>query len=153
MNYISDLRKKLEEYVEYIDTNIVDEIQKAALKQRTSDLFLEISDVVQNILDYNDIKLLRITKAQENIDKKISKIETMFQNIQNDIYGEEEGEFDVVCPYCNKEFTVDYNENNTEIECPECKNIIELDWNLDDECGGNCSHCKGCSNEDEEDDE
>lgn len=151
MNYISDLRKKLEEYVNYIDQNIADEIQKAALKQRTADLFLEISDVVQNILDYNEIKLLRMTKAQENIDKKMGKIEAMFQNIQNDIYGEEECEFDIVCPYCNKEFTVDGNEENTEIQCPECKNMIELDWNLDDECSGNCSHCKGCS--DEEDDE
>lgn len=151
MNYISDLRKKLEEYVEYIDKNIENEIQKAALKQRTSDLFLEISDVVQNILDYNDIKLLRITKAQEKIENKISKMESMFQNIQKDIYGEDECEFDVVCPYCNKEFTVDCNENNNEIQCPECKNIIELDWNLEDECSGNCSHCSGCSEENDED--
>ena len=150
MNYISELRKKLNEYIEYIDTNIKDEKERDALKQRTADLFLEISDVIQNILDYNEMKLLNITKAQENMDKKMSKVEKMFQNIQKDIYGDEEYDFEVVCPYCNTEFTVESNENNTEIQCPECKNTIELDWNTEEECSGNCSHCKGCSDENEE---
>lgn len=150
MNYISDLRKKLNEYVEYIDKNIKNKEEREELKQRTADLFLEISDVIQNILDYNEIKLLNLTKAQESMDKKMSKVEKMFQNIQKDIYGDDEFDFEVICPYCSAEFTVEANENNTEIQCPECKNAIELDWNVEEECNGNCSHCKGCNDEDKE---
>ena len=153
MEYISKLKKQLNDYIDYIDTNITNQEEKTAVKQKTAELFLDISDVIQNILAQNELKLLELTKSQKTIDTKIGKIEKMFQGIQKDIYGEDEYDFEVVCPYCNAEFTVDSNENNTEIQCPECKNTIELDWNTEDECSGNCSHCKGCSNENKEDEE
>ena len=37
------------------------------------------------------------------------------------------------------------DEEKEEIKCPKCNNIIELDWNSEDEysCDGNCSHCYG----------
>lgn len=151
MEYISKLKKELNDYIDYIDTNITNQEEKTAVKQKTADLFLEISDVIQNILAQNELKLLELTKSQKTIDTKIGKIEKMFQGIQKDIYGEDEYDFEVVCPYCNAEFTVESNENNTEIKCPECKNTIELDWNTEESCSGDCSHCKGCNEENKED--
>ena len=53
-------------------------------------------------------------------------------------------------------FTFSYgeetDEEKNEIKCPQCNNIIELDWNSDEEssCDGNCSHCHGAVAEDEE---
>ena len=47
------------------------------------------------------------------------------------------------------------DELKEEIRCPECHNIIELDWDEDDEeegCSGCCSSCHG-HDECEEDDE
>ena len=151
MDYISNLRNKLNQYIEDIDKNITDQNERNFIKQKTADLFLEISDVIQNILAHNELQLLELTKSQKNIDQKVGKVEKMFQSIQKDIYGEEECDFEVVCPYCNEEFTVENDENNTEIKCPECKNTIELDWNTEESCGGDCSHCKGCSEEDKDD--
>ena len=48
-----------------------------------------------------------------------------------------------MCPYCNHEFTTNISSDvNTEVECPECHNMIELDWNGDEEeCTHNCSGC------------
>ncbi len=54
-----------------------------------------------------------------------------------------------------------------EVKCPECGNVIELDWNDDEDfcghnCGDSCSTCKGHNvddydeseeDEDEEDDD
>ena len=94
-------------------------------------------------------------KAQSAIEHKISNIETIVDNIEGDIYEDDEQdedyEFEVVCPYCNYEFSVDMdNIEKDEIECPECHNVIELDWN-EEHCSGSCSHCmENCVQEDDE---
>lgn len=47
------------------------------------------------------------------------------------------------------------DDEKNEIKCPECNNIIELDWNDEEEdcCSGHCSSCHGCGSEEENDDE
>ena len=41
---------------------------------------------------------------------------------------------------------------NAEVECPECHNIIELDWNEDEDCDlEDCSSCSHYCEEFEED--
>ena len=58
------------------------------------------------------------------------------------------------CPYCNNEFIAEIN-GKDEIKCPECNNMIELDWDDEEEhgCSGHCSSCHGCSDDFEEDDD
>ena len=120
------------------------------------------------------------TKILSELEKKISKIEERLEIIENneksitsilgqlqseiseiegDIYenDEQEGEyeFEIVCPYCNLEFLADItliNQEKNEITCPECNNIIELDWNEEDECSGHCHGCHGCGEEHDEED-
>ena len=106
-------------------------------------------------LDTTKKIIKEMEKAQSAIEHKISNIETIVDNIEGDIYEDDEQdedyEFEVVCPYCNYEFSVDMdNIEKDEIECPECHNVIELDWN-EEHCSGSCSHCmENCVQEDDE---
>mgnify|MGYP007042768822 CR=1 FL=1 len=77
--------------------------------------------------------------------------------IETDIYEVEDEnnnfDFEIVCPYCDYEFTTSI-EGRTEIVCPKCNNVIELDWNDDDEddcCAGHCHSCHGCGEEEYDD--
>ena len=104
-------------------------------------------------------KLDLILQNQKNLEIRMSKLENSIKRIEEDIYIDDDYEFEIICPYCNYEFTVDMDEDKKEVTCPECKNIIELDMtgDLDDECmcgSDGCSGCNGCSidEEDEEDD-
>lgn len=105
-----------------------------------------------------DEKVLEIEKGQKNIEKQLLKVQNTINTIEKDIY-EDNFETEIVCPYCNNEFSAEINdEEENEIECPECHNIIEIDLNSDlDEdllgCSGNCSSCGGCSDEEEIDEE
>lgn len=105
------------------------------------------------ILEDIQKKLKSLEENQKTINEQISKMEQILNHIKEDIYSEEEFDFEIVCPYCEHEFVVDLDEEKTEIECPECKNMIDLDWSgdLDEEgCSGHCLGCSGC--EDLEDD-
>ena len=98
-----------------------------------------------------------IKKLKEKIselENKLNRVEASVETIEKDIYLDEIEEDTIDCPYCNSEVSIDYDENLKEIECPECHNTIELDWTGDIEedgnCGGHCSSCGGCHNDEEE---
>lgn len=100
-----------------------------------------------------EIKLLR--EKISKLENKLNKVQSVVETIEKDIYLDEEMEEDTIdCPYCNAEVPIDYDEDLSEIECPECHNTIELDWSGDLEeeggCGGHCSSCGGCHNDEEE---
>ena len=50
---------------------------------------------------------------------------------------------------------VELKSKKSKVRCPECNNMIELDWDDEEEhgCSGHCSSCHGCSDEFEEDDD
>lgn len=111
-------------------------------------LNLEIQKIMEEIAKINN-KLDNIEKNQKQIDNKLNVIQKSITGIENDIY-DEDYEFEIICPYCNTEFVADIT-SKSDIKCPECQNIIELDWNNDDEnnfgCSGNCSGCNSeCGN-------
>ena len=94
-----------------------------------------------------------LEKSQKEVQEKLAKMQTVLDNIEKDIYSEDGFDFEIICPYCNYEFTADIeDESKEEIQCPECHNAIELDWNMEEEggCSGSCSHCAGCVAEDDE---
>ena len=100
-------------------------------------------------------EIQKLQKRIAELESKLEKVETIGEDIERDIYLDEEIEEQgdtISCPYCDYEVPIYYDENITEVQCPECNNIIELDWNgnLEDEdhgCGGNCSSCGGCGSE------
>lgn len=100
-------------------------------------------------------EMKEIKENQKIMTEKVEKMQQVIGRIESDIYSSECFDFEIVCPYCEKEFVIDANEDKKEIECPECKNIIELDWSgdlEDEECSGHCHGCFGCNDSDEDDD-
>ena len=109
-------------------------------------------------IDNIEKKLDLILENQQELQNKVNQMEKAINRIESDIYLDDNFDFEIVCPYCNNEFTVDMDEDLSEVTCPECENVIELDWtgDLDDfECGSEgCTGCHGCGhNEDIEDDD
>ena len=159
---MSELSKKYREIMDEIENKITDEEKLKFVKSKISEVSVIFIDLIDRMSEIIDERITDIEDGQKNIEKKLTKIETVIDAIDKDIYDESDTEFEIVCPYCNNEFISEINyEGENEIECPECHNIIEIDINADiDEennygCHGGCNKCKGCnfnSNDDEEDD-
>ena len=152
---MSEIGIEYKRIMEEIEKTISNEEERKFVKSKLAELSISFIDIIDRITKATDMKIKEIEKNQSNIEHKMSNIESIVDNIENDIYedDEEDYEFEVVCPYCNYEFSVDIDSvQKDEIECPECHNIIELDWNEEQiSCSGSCSHCEEhCLQEDEE---
>ena len=152
---MSEIGIEYKKIMEEIENAISNEKEKQFVKTKMAELSISFVDIIDRITKATDMKIKEMEKAQSAIEHKISNIETIVDNIEGDIYEDDEQdedyEFEVVCPYCNYEFSVDMdNIEKDEIECPECHNVIELDWN-EEHCSGSCSHCmENCVQEDDE---
>ncbi len=73
-----------------------------------------------------------ITKLNDNYNSKISNFEARLVALEKEFSETEMEEISlsekISCPYCNFEFSVEYDDTNHEITCPKCNNLIELDW-------------------------
>lgn len=154
---MSDINGKYKQIMEDLDSNIKDPEQLNFVKDKFSELSMLFIDMLDRVTRLTDNKIQEIETRQQDILNRINSVQEMVDEIEGDIYEDDENyEFEIVCPYCNYEFTTDIeDENKEEIVCPECHNTIELDWNPDEEMGclGSCSHCEshcGVAEEDEE---
>ena len=147
---IKDLKNEMNSYLDELEKTIKDENELLHIKEATEKLFAVFIEELKNALDFKADEIKEIQKKQEATMDRIDKMDGVIKNITRDIYEDEE-DFSIICPYCNFEFDADVDETNTEIICPECQNEIELDWGLDQDsnCGGNCSGCNGCNEDDE----
>jgi len=141
-NIMDDLEKNInnKEDLDYIKTQIYN----------ISVLFIDELDKLANL---NINKIDTLMAKYEDINERVENIEKTINHIQKDIYIDDEYDFEIECPYCSHEFTVDFtDEVKKEINCPECKNLIELDWNEEqhDHCHGGCSGCHSNCNEENE---
>lgn len=151
---MSNLNDEYQKIMRDIEKNITNPEQLQYVKDKIAKLTMLFMNTVDKVVEYSDEKLSNMEEKQEDLEERLSKIQKSLDNIEKDIYEDEnEFEFEVVCPYCNHQFVTDIDlEENSELQCPECKNMIELDWNEeDDECTGHCHSCLGC--EEHEDDE
>lgn len=152
------MSKLSEEYLKIlkdIDKNISNEDEKQYVLKKVAELSSLYMDLVDRVSGFN-------LQRMDELERRLDKVKGTVDLIKKDIYEDEDYDFEIVCPYCNHEFVADVeDELKEEIECPECHNIIELDWDGDDEgCSGSCSSCghhDECAMEDdnssEEDDE
>lgn len=160
MSILGDNYKKISSEIEQKISNPEEKEFVKAKMEELSMLFLQAFDKLE---DTTNERIRQIEEKQQLIENKINNVESSVNEIENDIYlDDEEFDFEIVCPYCNNEFTTQLNNENElkkEIKCPECNNIIELDWNEEDEncgCSGDCGGCHGCAEdlqEDENDDD
>ncbi|MBR6504191.1 MAG: hypothetical protein IKT41_00455 [Clostridia bacterium] len=157
---LSDLKVKYTEIMQNLEKDLKNKEDLEYVKDKINSVFIMFMDEIEAITDKYEERIDHIVEQQAYLDKKMKQVEKTISTIEKDIYAEdEEYDFQIVCPYCNNEFIMDFDEElNKEVKCPECDNIIELDWNEEDEngCSGNCSGCGhecGEGHEDLEDDD
>lgn len=157
---MANLSKDYDRIISEIEQTISNEQEREIVKQKIADLSVMFFDLIDNMNIILEEKISKIEEKQNDIDIKIDDLKKSVDEIEEDIYEKGTGEYDfeIVCPYCNNEFVTDLsmmNEDKTEIRCPECSNVIELDWNEEDEegCSGHCGGCHGCGDEYYEDEE
>ena len=125
------------------------------VKEKFAELSTMFIEIIDNLTEKTDAKINELEQRQQYIEDRISEVQGEVNEIEDDIYIEDEEdseyEFEIVCPYCNIEFVAEIDGKN-EVECPECHNMIELDWNDEEEdslditngCTGSCGSCSDC---------
>jgi len=153
MSVLSDNYKRI---ISELEGKISNPEELKFVKEKVSELSMIFMDTIDKLTETAEQKIKQIEDKQKQIEDKMAIVENAVNEIESDIYVEEDGNFDfeIVCPYCNNEFIAEIN-GKDEIKCPECNNMIELDWDDEEEhgCSGHCSSCHGCSDEFEEDDD
>ncbi len=131
---LEDLNKEMLQYIKDIENKVKDPELLDYLLNRTQKLFDAVFKELNKISDYEEEKLAQLQLKQEKQEQivkeqqnRLNELSTRIKDICADIY-DEEGNFEIICPYCNHVFDANIDENTKEITCPECNNIIELDW-------------------------
>lgn len=144
---MSDIKGKYKRILEDLENNIKDQEDLNYAKEKFMELTLIFMDIIDRLTILTDARIQEIEEKQQEINTRISNVQSIVDEIEGDIYDtDDEYEFEIVCPYCNYEFTTDIaDEEKEEVKCPKCNNIIELDWNGEEEysCSGDCTHCHG----------
>jgi len=152
---MSDLTTRFQDIMKDIENNISNEKDLEFINKKITEISMLYMEILSGMNDVIQNKIDNIEKVQSSIEKKVNKIQTSIAGIENDIY-DDGYDFEIICPYCNNEFTADI-ESKSDIRCPECQNVIELDWTGEEGgCSGSCSSCSsncGSMMEDYEDDD
>ncbi len=162
MNKMSDMNLIMKKIMTNLEEKVKDKETLETIKTEIFNLYNAFADEVIELNAVMNARVLEIAQAQKEANEKMDKMAKSLKKIENDIYLDEEdddGEYtmEIVCPYCNKEISLDIDEiaDKNEISCPECKNTIELDWGNECGCGDcedDCDCCGGDCHKNEEDD-
>ena len=150
---MGNLKNEYKSFLDDIEKNIKNKEDLEYIKKRFADFMDVVLTDMESIMDYKDEEMKKLQEKQDKIEDEVDRLKNVIDHIEKDIYDEDGFDFEIICPYCNHEFVIDFDDNKTEVQCQECKNIIELDWNGGEDesgCSGSCSNCSGC--DDEEDD-
>ncbi len=152
MSKLSDEYLKI---IKDIEKHISNEEERKYVLNKVSELSSLYIDLIDRVTDISCSRIDELEAYQDKLEAKVAKVKQTLDLIKKDIYEDEEYDFEIVCPYCNHEFVADVEEElKEEIECPECHNIIELDWDgEEDECDGCCSSCGHHENSEEKDED
>lgn len=151
---MSNLNVKFKKILSDLEDNIQNKEDLEYIKVQIFNLYNLFFDEISKVEERTSAKLETMAVTQAKLQEKIENLEEEVKSMEKELYIDEESDFIITCPYCNKEIVVDVEEIKDEIECPECNNIIELDWGDDCDNHGGCSHdCSHCSHEEKEDDD
>lgn len=147
---MSEQNKKYQKILEELKENIKDEKELEYVNKKVAEISIIFLDIIDEISNNFENRLHELEEQQVFVEGRLRNIQSVVKNIESDIY-EDEFNFDIICPYCNNEFSANVeNDSQKEVQCPECHNVIELDWNEDaeDTCGHNCScGCDDCNDD------
>lgn len=150
---MSQLQDNFNAIIAKIEEKITDAEQLNFIKEQIAEISMLYIDELNKIMDLSERRVNKVFENQKILEKKLEDIEKNMSNIKEELFVEDEYDFEIICPYCNHEFVSDIDSKNKEVKCPECGNIIELDWNEEEhDCGGHCGSCGGCGHEEECDD-
>lgn len=142
---MSDINLNIKKVIENLEEKITDKENLETAKLEMFNLYNSFVDELTRINEVVGEQIAGLAMAQQATNERMEKMEKSLKKIENDIYlddeeDEDEYTMEIVCPYCNKEFSLEMDEivDKDEISCPECNNTIELDWGHD--CG--CSDCE-----------
>lgn len=152
---MEELQNKVKQILSEIEENIKDEKIAEYAKTKVFELYETFADELEKIEETCSNRIDVISAKYAVLETKMGQIETTIDKIEKDLYiTDEEYDLDIVCPYCDAEFTIDTaDELKNSVTCPECNNVIELDWNEEHECGHDCSKCHHDCDEEAENDQ
>lgn len=166
---MSDINLTMKKIIKSLEEKIKDKESLEVAKTEIFNLYNAFADELTELNSVMNSRILELAQVQKETNEKMTNIEKSLKKIENDIYldeEDEEGEYtmEIVCPYCNKGFSIDIDQiaDKDEVLCPECKNTIELDWGKDcgcsnceddceNDCGDDCDCCNGHCHTDEDD--
>ena len=105
---MSDIKGKYKKILEDLENNIKDPEDLIYIKEKVIELTTIFMDIIDRLTVLTDARIKEIEERQEEINSKIESVQSMVDEIEGDIYEDEDSyEFEIVCPYCNYEFTTD----------------------------------------------
>ena len=117
---MSDLNKEYRKIIKEIEGKLQDKKELEFVKGKMAELSLLFVDVIDRVTDLADTRLDKVEHSQKEMEKKLERLSTIVDGIEQDIYEEENPEgfdFEIVCPYCNHEFVADIDlENKKDID-------------------------------------
>ena len=129
---MANLKKRFKEILDDIEKNIKNKDDLEYIKSQIYNVSILFLDELDKLAEFNFNKLSVMLDREKELYKKVSKMEKIISNLEKEVFSSTEGDFEIVCPYCNAEFVENLEDNtDREIKCPECGNTIELDWNED----------------------
>ncbi len=150
---MSDFQKKIKKIVSDIEKNLKNKEDLEYVKNQIYNMYGLFMDELDELEARSTSKMESILIRYKALEDRMSDIENSIDKIENDIYikENEEYDFDITCPYCDTEFSVDCSNGlQDRVVCPECNNTIELDWNdhEHDGCSHGCNECEeGCNHD------
>ncbi len=152
---MTELQKKFKKIISDLEENLKDKEDLEYVKTQIYKVYTMFLDEFDRLEESSMKKIDNVVARYAGLEDRIGELESTLDKIEKDIYvGEEEYDLDIVCPYCDAEFTIDDSEElKDKVVCPECNNVIELDWNEEHECGHDCHDCHHDCNEEDVDED
>ena len=152
---MTELQKKFKKILADLEKNLKNKEDLEYVKTEIFKIYTMFLDEFDKLEQTTSEKLDNITAKYSALEEKMAQIDESITKIEKDIYIGEEYDLEIVCPYCHYEFMIDESQGKREsILCPECNNVIDLDWNEEEDCGHDCHECHhDCDHDDNDDDE
>ena len=97
---MSNIKGKYVQILEDLENNIKNPEDLDYAKEKMMELSMAFMDVIDRLTALTDAKIKEIEARQEEINNKVSNVQSLVNEIESDIYEEDEGyEFEIVCPY------------------------------------------------------
>lgn len=130
---MAKLREEYNNFLADVEKNLKNKEDVLYVKKRFSIFVDKLIDQIDEVFEAKQQRIDDIEEKQNRIESKMNVMQQVINNIEKDIYSEEDFDFEIICPYCDNQFVIEADEGKTEIECPQCNNIIELDWSEEGE--------------------